>query len=247
MVTHTMSMVVVVSLGAGVLAGWTERPSAAAEASQEAGQALQGAEDMWAHFDRAEEIRHAVIVGDMEQVAEPAGWLEANLLSRELPAGSRDYIREIGEQAGEILEAGDIPAVAAGLGRMGEACSGCHQAKALGPEPYDANPVQPSRDIVGHMDRHLWASNQLWVGLITPSEKAWMEGAGALSDEPLGAHELPSVIAYDLVPIAERLHELGDLAAQATEPAERGRLYGQLIAACGECHTAVWENRVESE
>ena len=183
----------------------------------------------------------------MDQVAEPAGWLESNALSGELQAGAPDYAGEIRRLAGMILAAADVPGVAAGLGQMGVTCAGCHQAKAVGPEPYAPRKTEPSRSIVGHMDRHLWAANQLWAGLITPSENAWTAGAEALSDDPLGAQELPSVIAYDLVPIAERLHDLGDRAARTKDLARRGEVYGELISTCGECHTAVWRSRTEPQ
>ena len=89
------------------------------------------------------------------------------------------------------------------------------------------------------MQRHLWAMDRLWEGLVGPSEMAWQEGSKVLAANPFPANALP--ISEDLQPVAKKqLAAIAALAKQAgsvTELADRSKLYGKLLGTCSGCHS----------
>jgi hypothetical protein len=88
------------------------------------------------------------------------------------------------------------------------------------------------------MQRHELAIVQMWDGLVLPSENAWRSGTVTITRAPLRAPELAGR------PISPALHErieatrgLAKQARLATTYQERGRVYGELIAGCAQCHS----------
>lgn len=77
----------------------------------------------------------------------------------------------------------------------------------------------------------------MWDGLVMPSDDAWRSGTVTITRAPLVAPEQ----AQKPVPPAlhERIEvtrELGKQARLATTYQERGRVFGELIAGCAQCH-----------
>jgi mono/diheme cytochrome c family protein len=83
------------------------------------------------------------------------------------------------------------------------------------------------------MHVQLWAIEQLWQGLIGPSDAAWQSGAGSLQ-EGSGHPRLPRAQRVRL----ERVRALGGEAGSAASGADRGRIYGRILAECGSCHAS---------
>ena len=89
------------------------------------------------------------------------------------------------------------------------------------------------------MLEHQVAVQQLVEGLVVPSDATWRNGARALAAAPMNATELPvdAAVRRQLAPTEERLHRLATGAAEADDPFARAAFYGQLLAACADCHT----------
>jgi hypothetical protein len=80
---------------------------------------------------------------------------------------------------------------------------------------------------------HEIATEQLWQGVVAPSDAAWMAGAEAL----IAAPELAS----DVQDVGNRAAHVRDLArrAKATASDERAELFGHLLLTCAGCHQRV--------
>lgn len=121
---------------------------------------------------------------------------------------------------------------------MLNACGQCHLRSAAHPSlPLRATPEVGT--IVGHMVAHQRAADQMLQGLVTPSDALWKDGARAFSTAALHPADIPvpAMERRQLAATEEKLHRLAGDAAQATEPRARANYYGQLLAACADCHS----------
>jgi hypothetical protein len=125
---------------------------------------------------------------------------------------------------------------------MAKICSNCHLANEVQIEfGYDQVPAEWS-DTVSHMQRHQWAADRLWEGLIGPSENAWNRGMDMLVDVPLHSEDVMDEDSGDvdtaaLERIAGRVHALTRQGTIASTPTARAEVYGELLGLCAECHT----------
>lgn len=87
------------------------------------------------------------------------------------------------------------------------------------------------------MQRHQWAADRLWEGLIGPSDAAWSRGIRMLAEAPLHGTEPSWDTASDGDELARRVHELGSEAASALLPHARATVYGEMLGLCADCHT----------
>jgi hypothetical protein len=88
------------------------------------------------------------------------------------------------------------------------------------------------------MKRHSWAIEQMWIGLVYPSEEAWRRGADGLSFAALKPEAVTknAVLAKQLTTLAMRVYTLGAEGARAQGLQVRGEVYGKLVATCMDCH-----------
>lgn len=222
-------------------------PSRAAPV-QGGGSQPERAARMRQHYVRALEVHAAVIRGDLPAIVEPARWLAVNAGLTPPPAGSERYIEAIRAAAGRVGEAKDIAAAASATSAMLTACGDCHRAARVMPSaPLPGPPAVGG--IVGHMLEHQRAAEQMMQGLVVPSNTLWLDGAKAFVRSPLHPRELPvdTPDRRQMVGTEERLHRTAGQAAEATDPIERASLYGQILAACADCHRQhpkVWGPKV---
>jgi mono/diheme cytochrome c family protein len=184
---------------------------------------------MQRHFDEAGALKMAVIAGDLEASKEPAEWLANHESVQGLPGEWEPYLTGLQDAARKVAQAEDIADAAAATGEMGISCGACHLALDQGAQfAFMAPPEQEG--VTGHMLRHDWASDRMWDGLVGPSDEEWTKGVEGLGESPLlgGSTEAQE--------FARRVHELGEQALEAPDPAARAVIYGQLIAACAGCH-----------
>jgi cytochrome c556 len=189
------------------------------------------------HFTQALTIRKAVIDGKLDDVAKPAQWFADFEGLETLDAKWKPHMEAMIEAAKSAKGAGDdVEKAAAAVGQMGQACGACH-ASVGGPAiEFDPLP-EPESGTKPHMDKHKWALDRLWEGLMGPDDEAWRKGAEALTDAPLTAEALvPASGAEDVEALAKKVHEIGAKAPAADKPAARADIYGQLLATCGACH-----------
>lgn len=196
---------------------------------------------MHEHLNRITTIKAFIIMGNLNGVREPAIWLAEHESVAGLPSNYEPYVELMRVYAREVVEAPDLNSAAESVSRMARTCSNCHLVNHVELEfGYDQRPGE-LEDTVSHMQRHQWAADRLWEGLIGPSDTAWRRGADMLVDVPLLAED----VMYDstnsdnsaaIDQIARRIHVLGGQGTSTSTPAARSELYGEILGLCASCH-----------
>jgi cytochrome c553 len=193
------------------------------------------AEHMEGHFTQVSAIQEAVIRGDLDAVKEPAEWLARHRPVDSLPEGWEPHVADMSRAAQQALDATTLEGAASATAAMGQACGACHQSAATGPSFSIGQEINTDRGVGAHMQRHQWGADRMWEGLIGPSDTSWAWGAATLREAPLRPQGQPERIAE----LAALVHELGARADEATDLAARSTIYGEMLATCGQCHTAL--------
>lgn len=193
------------------------------------------AEHMQEHFTAVAAIQDAVIRGDLEAVAEPAKLLARHRPVDSLPAGWEPYVADMTLAAQRAVAASTLDDAAGATAAMGLACGACHQGSARGPRFTLGAEINTDRGVRAHMQRHRWAADRMWEGLIGPSDTSWVWGAATLREAALRPQGQPERIGE----LAAMVHELGAQAEDSSDPEARASLYGALLGTCAECHAAL--------
>lgn len=196
------------------------------------------ADHMHEHHAAMIKIQNAIIAGSLAGTREPATWLSNHDEPDGLPAAGDVFVAAVREAANSVLEAEDIESAAEATSHMGLACGSCHLASDVVVQFDDVD--QPSDQIKNkpHMQRHQWAADRMWEGLIGPSDPAWSRGANLLFESPVK----PDVLAAhgggdEVVVMSRRIHQLAGNASVVSDPAEKAEIFAEFIANCGACHT----------
>jgi cytochrome c553 len=132
----------------------------------------------------------------------------------------------------------EIPELAGSVGQLGAACGACHTAMKAGPRL--SVPSAPPTPAAGatpeeHMNRHAWASDRLWEGLIGPSEGSWIVGAAVLTGPALDFGP-PGSASQQVLDLQAKVTQLATSARETRGLQDRATIYGQLLSTCAECH-----------
>lgn len=194
---------------------------------------------MLEHFDRVSAIRDAVVYGELETVVERADALVSETRPQKYPAQWRPHVEAIVAQSKTVAHSATIASAASGVARLSAACGSCHVATeaklnfGTGPEPSEDDTVAAA------MDRHRWAVDRLWEGIVGPSDYAWEQGAmvfGGMS----GCEALTPSTGQDprRKQLCETVERLGRRAKGVSDGEARVRVYGDFLATCSGCHSA---------
>lgn len=203
---------------------------------------------MQEHLDRTQQLRRSVQDGDLESAREMAVWLADHELSPNLADSWRPHVNAMQKSAQSVRDARTIADAAAAVGMLGEACAGCHRELSAPVTVPDSSPPSGS-GIEAQMRLHAWAVEQMWRGLITPSDAAWVRGAEAmakaeLTPDQIFADRSPSPGLLDLERQARDVaNQARGVATVATGDTRRGQQYGVLITTCNACHAEVKASR----
>lgn len=192
---------------------------------------------MHAHLATLEEVEYAVVRGDLDDVKEGALKLTNQLSMDGLPTDGQKYLSDLKAAALETSRATNLEAAAAGVGRMTAACGTCHAV--LGRAVKVEVPARPSASgsMSGRMRDHHWAVQVMSLGLQSPSDQLWMEGAKAIETAAVvRPAEAGASLPPDIVDAEAAFRALGAKAQKALDPVARGAVYGELVASCGNCH-----------
>jgi cytochrome c553 len=201
---------------------------------------------MQSSFWTAVEARDLLVAGDFEGARRAAATLSKEDFSS-LPDSWKTWVGEMQRVADEIAIAPDVRAAAVGIGRLGVTCGNCHWAQKTGPDQPRPEPVpweEPPDDLLERMDRHEAGADQLWLGLIAPSEDAWRAGTVSLTRAPLAPPQESGEAVDDA--LAKKVAQVRQLAVDAREARthdERARVYGDFLATCASCHAALGGGR----
>jgi hypothetical protein len=193
---------------------------------------------MTAHFAGAVELQTAIAHGRLADAQDQARWFVAH--DMDVPLEWRPYVDEMRDSAMRVVRARDVATAGMQLGRLGRACSSCHEAESASiafphvPLPSD------EATLATQMARHEWAAARLWEGLIGPSDQLWQQGARVMAtarlDVAKSMHAKPNA---DVAELAERLREQTTQAIGIMDRASRAQLYGELMDTCASCHSIV--------
>lgn len=240
--TTTLSgLLVSVALAACGSAQPAEPPQAsrASGAEQTAG-APDLAWHMRATFWDAVRARDALIDGDLAGAQRAAEQIARTDYSRMLPGDWKVGVAALQQHAAALSIAPNLNAAAQELGRMALTCGECHEVRKRGPGRTPTVPLpwmDPPESLAERMHRHELGVDLMWDGLVLPSENAWRSGTVTITRSPLRA---PEHVDEPMSPeLHARIEATRDLAKQArlvTTYQERGRVFGELIAGCAQCH-----------
>lgn len=213
------------------------RPSLAQEAADE--ELSNVADHMHEHLTRISTIKAAIVAGQLTGVREPAIWLADHETVAGLPADFEPYVAQMKSYARHVIEARDLVSAANAVSQMARTCGNCHLVNGVELEfGYDRAPREDLEDVVTHMQRHQWAADRLWEGLIGPSDSAWARGADMLIDVPLNSDDVTTTTEQfdEISKMARRIHALGGIGTETVTPDARSELYGEVIGLCANCH-----------
>lgn len=197
------------------------------------------------HFSDADELRDALIDGDLRAARKHAERIATTPVDRDRDPTWRARVEAMQLRAKKMSGSRDIVYVSQSAGSLFAACASCHRERgAARPRPNGEPPpeVDPAS---GHMMGHLWATERLYDGLIAADDEVWELGARALEDDPLLPREwLRRAAAPEVERLARRVHNLRAFEARSDE--QRGRILGTLLAACAGCHARVDDVRARN-
>ncbi len=194
---------------------------------------------MQTHFRHATAARKAVISGDLAAVKAAAGKLAELEPIEGLPDSAKPTLVEMTGIAKRLHEAPDLAQAGKAVAELGASCAACHTLIERGPASKLADLPEQVWSEAAHMNRHAWAADWMWLGLVSPSSSAWDKGLQTLSAEPTWANyaDLPTMTDGEI--LEQQVHLLVDKASEAKTPEDRVELYGWFLTACAECHTRV--------
>ena len=187
-------------------------------------------------------VHEAVIRGDLPSVREPAATLAAVEIPAGLPAAAAPYVVAVREASQRAVDAKTLTAAAESTVAMVTECANCHRAIGVFP----AVPRNTTRDVggvVGHMQEHQRAVDELLIGLMIPSQSQWMAGAERLrgANRSRRTAEGPSADEVGARPTC------GSISSPTRRSWPRRRLdaaaYAGLMTTCAQCHglhSKVW-------
>jgi hypothetical protein len=190
------------------------------------------------HFSRANQLYAAVAQGQLDRVHQGAQAILAQETGEGLPPRSMPHLDELRAFTSLAARAPDLESAAGAVARMGAACGNCHTFLRRTPAFLSTSPPPADVDVASRMQRHRWAAERLWEGLIGPSDQAWRAGAQVLRDAALYTDALTQDVAqYEQVTkLAWTVHEIGARSDITQDRHIRADLYGQLMGTCAKCH-----------
>ena len=195
--------------------------------------------EMQRHWGLTSWLRDAVVDGQLDEVPQAAGLLADHKPHDAVPDWTA-HIEQMRVYAKAAEQGETVAAIAAATGKLAGTCGACHQATGAVVPVSASSPPSEGLAAHAHMMRHAWAADAMWEGLVSPNDDRWMAGAEVLAERPLHEDEYFSdwVISPDLASVGVLSHDIGIRARDAV-PAERGAIYGELLATCATCHAAI--------
>lgn len=194
------------------------------------------------HFTRTTAARDAIIAGHMDEARVELAWLAEHEETEGVPVEFGSWFADLRTVAATGVGSTDARGMASTIGGIGVQCGGCHGTLNIQPLiPGAAGPApQDSGDLRGHEARHRWAADQLWIGLVQPSNTAWQQGLAALQDPPVN----PAAIGVDaqwhsvVEPYVGILRQISRADMELVDPQARAETFGLVVSACAGCHAA---------
>lgn len=141
--------------------------------------------------------------------------------------------------AGRVVDARDLERAAVASAELATTCADCHVALGAHPDPEVAELPPKGGDPATQMQRHAWAFERLWEGLVLPSSESWQRGCDAFVELPACDDGPSSERDPDAIRRArEQTTALESEARAATTPEARADVYARMLPTCSACHAA---------
>lgn len=196
---------------------------------------------MRGHLGDLRTIERHLIAGKLEEAQATAFMLTKPANDPGLEPWAAQTQRVVDEAKG-LSDAKSIDEGCRRVARVAQACAECHLKTQTTPMFPDAIPP-PADDgsAIARMSRHQWAVDRMWEGMVSGSDRPWVQGLEVLSASPLPFTPLSEAPA-----LANRLQRLaGDALASHNDQSEtldsRTRLYGEMLVTCAACHKSLHE------
>ncbi len=191
---------------------------------------------MKGHFARAADAREDLIKGDIEAARASMKWLAEHKHAGDLDAELQPLLTAMQTSAAEFAKATTLREAGVSLALTLNRCGDCHLKAEAGPE-IAIPPLPDGETAKAHMRRHLWAAQRMWEGLVTRNAETFSSGTEVLAESPLHPEALvPGDQKETVAKLVTHLHELGEKAKAAKQPAEQAEVYGNFLATCAACH-----------
>jgi hypothetical protein len=216
------------------------KPASTAPSPAAENDAPDRAAHMQATFWLAVVARDAVIGADLEAAKRAASGLAAHDYGGALPEDWHYWVTQMQQRADEVALAPDLASAARAVASLSLSCGDCHAQKRVQPRLSTEAAMawkDPPEDLHERMYRHALGAEQLWHGLIQPSEEMWRNGTLTLTRAPLEpALQDGEAVSPEMTAKIEEIRELAKRARVASSHPERAAIYGELITRCAECH-----------
>jgi cytochrome c553 len=175
------------------------------------------------HFGDLLDITHLLLAGKLDDAR-----TRAFLLTR--PPGDQ----AVEAAAAALGRAASISDACRLTAKVAEACASCHvqiprvwRAPAVPEEP----PPEPNLEV--RMQRHQWAADRLWEGVVLGDDRRWRQGLEVLAMRPVPMPK-DDRLAYRLQAMA--VDSLGQLEQRSDTYVTRAHAYGEMLVTCTACH-----------
>lgn len=244
--THRLAPLLVLAACAHTQEPSTEAPQAepVAQAATPSQEQPDLQDHMSASFWAAVDARDAVIAGDLDGARANGEYLAHEPFAA-LPDRWRHWVKQMQVQAAELAIAPDLPQAATAVARISLACGDCHDqmhkdargiAHAQGGATEDGENVE---NVEARMLRHERVADDLWNGLVRPSDSDWSRGAkGLVEAPPQRPTEAGQEVDADFAQQLNEIKAMGLRAVTAKTHPERAEVFAAYLTRCSGCHQA---------
>ena len=186
------------------------------------------------HFDDLRAVEHFLVAGKLAE----AKALTFLLMQADLAPGMQQWnvdSERVSAAARGLMSARTIEQACRGEARIASACMDCHR-HTQNVHIFAAPPGVPSSEptIAARMERHQWAVDRLWEGIVGAEDGSWHMGLEVLATTPMPfATNAP--LASHLQDVAQHAFD----AEATTAIRDRATAYGDILVTCSACHSTL--------
>jgi len=185
------------------------------------------------HFGDLQDITHMLLAGKLED-ARTRAFLLTRPPKDEGLALLAPQAQAVEDAASQLVEAPSIAEACRLTAKVAQACAGCHVQipKRLLAAPAPEEP-SPEPTLAVRMQRHAWAADRLWEGVVMGDRLRWRQGLEVLAMRPV---PMPKGDGLARRLQAQAIDSLGRLEQQTDTYATRAQAYGEILVTCSSCH-----------
>lgn len=192
-------------------------------------------DEMVDHHKEVLGARDAIVAGDHATATAALGSLAERMPLDGLDIGRQQALLQT-VRAG--AKANDLKSAARAVGQAAAACGQCHRAVGAQPPAEAGEKPEAGSDVPSQMRLHHWALLTLWDGLVRGDDAAFSNAANALQATPMipSGTPLDAPVPPEAARLEIRVHDLAGSAARKSTLPERGKVVGDLLGTCQQCH-----------